>query len=710
MARLENSEIAAMFVEMADLLQIQGGDRHRVASFRRSARIIEGLPRPVQELIDLGEFSKVKGIGKGTVHRVKQMLRRQTCDDLDTLRKAIPVGLRELLKIKGLGPGMVRTIHNRLGVESLEQLEYAAKSGAIESIPRLGLSHAHKILAGIEAYRRRRGKIPLIAAQQVGRRLVASLRELPQAKRVEQAGSVRRGKAAIGDLDILVASTDPGPVAARFQTLPEVEEVLIRGDTRSSVRLKNQQQADLRVLSPATFGAGLHYFTGSKLHNVEIRKRAGLMGLKVSDKGVFTRGDEELIDGCVEEEAVFHHLGLPWIPPELRENQGEIEAAERGRLPRLITDADLRGDLHMHTTDSDGRGSLAEMAERGRELGHEYIAITDHSKALAIANGLDDRRLAEQMARVRRFDERFDGLRVLSGIEVDILRDGSLDLDPALLAQLDWVVASVHQWTNMGAEAMTKRVVRAIESGVVDCIGHPTGRRPGKRDPYAMDIEVIIAAAREYDVALEVNGGPNRMDLPEVECRRCRERGVSVAISTDAHSPRHLGRHEYGLAMARRGWVERGQVANAQPWQVLAERRARRLRDHGDRGWRVSPIPAQVPEGFVVEAEGVGEAGRVVEGEADDHAWGDLEPLPEAIAAPGAPDAPREISDEERTLGEALQHPPVSDALRERIVAWLTSGGGDDPLERALGLLGDNPLQIAFGLVYGGPEDDSPDA
>jgi DNA polymerase (family X) len=728
MVRLENSEIAALFGEMADLLQIQGGDRHRVSAFRRAARLIEGLPRPAEELLGRGELDKVRGIGPGTVHRVKQMLRTHTCEDLEALRRQVPPGLREMIKIKGIGATTARNIHNRLGVTSIEQLEHAAKVGGIESIPRMGAATANKILAGIEAYRKRRGKVALIEAQRVGRRLVEALTPLAQAERVALAGSVRRGKATIGDLDILVATADPLAVTARFQTLPDVEEVLLAGEGRCSVRLHNQQQADLRLLPRASFGAGLHYFTGSKAHNIALRQRANRMGLKVSDKGVFVRPAEAsqagpenggagevvgevLIDGCAEEEAVFHRLGLPWIPPELREGEGEIEAAERGRLPQLVVGEDLLGDLHMHTTDSDGRDGARAMAERGRELGHRYLAITDHSKSLRIANGLDEVRLAAQLERLRRLDAELDGIRVLSGIEVDILADGSLDLDPGLLAQLDWVVASVHQWTEQSPEEMTQRVIRAIESGVVDCIGHPSGRRPGKRDPYPMDLEAILAAARDLDVALECNGGPNRMDLGDIDCRRCRERGVAVVLNTDAHAASHLGRHEYALSMARRGWLERKHVLNAQPWEVLAERRTRRLRDHGERRWRAVPALVQVPGGRVeVDDPAVVDAPASEAEDLDVHAWAEPAPEPEPALEPAtdapasepratelddSPDRPEDLAQLRASLGER----PVSEALRERLRAWLMSGAEDPTLEAALAGLGDNPLQLGFDLL-----------
>jgi DNA polymerase (family 10) len=720
MARLENSEIAALFGEMADLLQIDGGDRHRVAAFRRSARIVEGLPRPAEELLERGELERIHGIGPGTVHRIKQMLRRHSCDDLDALRRKVAPGLREMVKIKGIGPTTVRNIHNRLGIETIDQLEYAAKSGAIEAIPRMGSAIAQKILAGVEAYRARRGKVPLIDAQRVGRRLVAGLSSLREVTRIELAGSTRRGKAAIGDLDILVATTDPGPVLARYKLLPDVEEVLLAGDGRCSVRLHNQQQADLRLLPPQNFGAGLHYFTGSKLHNIELRKRANAMGLKVSDKGVFRRLEgeqEELIDPCVEEPAVFHHLGLPWIPPELRENQGEFEAAERGRLPHLIDAGALLGDLHMHTRDSDGTGSAREMAERARELGHSYIAITDHSKSLRVANGLDEGRLAAQMQRIRSLDAELDGVRVLAGIEVDVLADGALDIDLALLAQLDWVIASVHQWTDQDEATMTRRMIRAIQSGVVDCIGHPTGRRPGKRDAYPVDLEAVLAAAREYDVALECNGGPNRMDLGDIDCRRCREREVLVGLHTDAHAARHLGRHEFALAMARRGWLEREHVLNTQPWERIAERRARRLRDHGDASWRAMPVLVQVPAGFELGEDDEDDDEMIVNfaertsAVPDAHAWVDIEPIEEPsgpviegeaqTVEPGESEACEVDADELAQLVASLRARELSEAINERLAAWLMSGASDPTLERALAQLGDNPLQVGFDLLTG---------
>jgi DNA polymerase (family 10) len=738
---LDNAEIAALFAEMADLMQIKGGDRHRIMAFRRVARILEALPRPAVELLQRGELGRVRGIGEGTIHRIKQMLRTRSCDDLEQLRRELPPGLRELIQIKGIGPTTIRNIYNRLGIRDLDELEYAAKSGAIEAIPRMGGSVSHKILAGIAAYRARRGKVPLIEAQRIGRRIVASLAELRQVQRIELAGSVRRGKAAIGDLDILVASVDTTPIAARFQTLPDVQAILLAGESRCSVRLRNGLQADLRLLPPQSFGAGLHYFTGSKAHNIEIRKRGTRLGFKVGDKGVFRRtGDpateslqENLVDPCPEELDVFRRVNLPWIPPELRENLGEIEAAERGRLPQLIVREQLLGDLHMHTHESDGSASIEAMAGRARALGLRYVAITDHSKAMHIARGLDEARLADQLARIRARGSEHEGVRVLAGIEVDILADGSLDLDPALLARLDFVVASVHRWTDMREAAMSDRVIRAIRSGVVDCIGHPTGRRPGKRDPFPIDLESVMMAAREFEVALECNGGPNRMDLGDVECRKCKERGVAIAINTDAHAPEHLGRFEYGLSMARRGWLGAGDVLNAMPVEQIVERRRRRLRDHGEAEWGVVPLVVQVPRALApTPASEPGEA----------HAWGELDDVPMAVEIASERAAADEDAREEAELdatlvpidvaasagegsegegsegevegseGEASEPDPdaiarlaerlqgdpeaIDEPLAERLAAWVTSGAEDPELAAALGRVSDNPLQAGF--------------
>ncbi|NVB41356.1 PHP domain-containing protein [Pseudenhygromyxa sp. WMMC2535] len=642
MASLQNTELAAAFAEMADLSQIQAGDRHRISALRRAARILDGLPRPAAEMLRDGSLAKLPGVGAGTLRRIEQLIERGSCDDLDALRGALPAGVREMMKIEGVGPATVRAVYRQLGVDTLDALEHAARSGLIETLPRMGLSHARKILAGLAAYRRRRGKLAHAEALRRGQRLLATLIEQPLVLRAELAGALRRGVDLVEGVDVVVAAVDPAAAVAAIRVLGTLG-TLAEGEgnegepsptTRCTLSLGEGHQARLRVVRPPAFAAALVDATGVEAHVQALRERAAARGLGLTDEGLFD-GDGRQIDAGADERATYRHLGLAWIPPELREGRGELAAAASGASPRLIRASDLLGDLHMHTRDSDGRGSVEDMLARAAELGLRYVAITDHSRALAVAGGLDEAGLAAQLRRIRARDRQHgeDGPRLLAGIEVDILEDGSLDLDPALLAELDWVVASVHQWTRMSREQMTARIIRAMESGVVDCIGHPTGRRPGKRDGYALDLDALIAAAARLEVALECNGGPQRMDLDDEGCRRCREAGVAVVINTDAHAPEQLGRFEFGLAMARRGGLAVEHVLNAQPWQVIAERRARRLRERGGASTkRLRSAPARGSErtrgGGAKRGLESGPVGFVLEApDADDdgQAWGEGE-------------------------------------------------------------------------------------
>ena len=417
------------------------------------------------------------------------------------------------------------------------------------------------------------------------------------------------------------------------------------------------------------------------------------MGVKISDKGIFTRLEERRIASGETEEEIFAAVGLPWVAPELRENVGEIEAAARGELPRLVEADDLRGDLHMHTTHSDGSGTILEMVERAVELGYEYIAITEHSQSLSIARGLNEDQIALQLAQIRDLAPQAaeKGVRLVAGVEVDILPDGQLDLDLSLLAQLDFVIASVHQWTNMGEAEMTSRVVRALETGVVDCLGHPTGRRPGRRDPYPLSFDAVLDVAKKMDVALECNGGPNRMDLPDTLCRRAKEAGVAVALNTDAHSARHLGRMEYALAMARRGWLEPKSVLNCAPWETIRARRLDRLRRAGV----TVPGALETPKGDLDARDaGFGDP-------EETHAWFEVEG--EVFDAPARlGDEALLDEDEAARLVERFSE-PLDDALRERLEAFMR-GAGDPTLESALSDGGAQPLQRAFNLLQGTPE------
>jgi len=658
-----NAEIAAVFNEMADLLEIQGGDKYRIRAFRRSGRILETLPEPAHTMIRFNRLDKKWGVGEGTLVRVKQILRSGTCDDHARLKSQLPSGLREILEVKGVGPKTARLLWSHLRIGTVDQLDQAARSGRLATLPRFGFDRIDTIIRGVAAWRKRTGRLPLWKALRSGEEIAALLRELPECHKAAVMGSARRRKATIGDLDILVAADSRDVIAGEFVRLPQVAEVLIHGTGRCQVRLQNRQQVDLRVIPLHNWGAGMHYFTGSKLHNIAIRARAKRNGIRISDHGVSVYDTRELINPCPTEEEVFAAVGLPWIPPELRENVGEIEAAARGELPVLLEKSDLRGDLHMHTTASDGKDSVREMAEQGKQLGYEYISITEHSKTTTVANGLDEARLLKHIDHIHQVDAEIEGIRVLAGIEVDILPDGRLDFDARILSKLDWVVASVHSDFHFPIREMTERVVRAMETGLVDCIGHPTGRKIGSRPGYKLDMDRVLKAARRLDVAMEVNGNPARLDLDDIAARQCREYGVPVVVNSDAHAAWQMTKLDFGVWTARRGWLEKRHVLNSYSWDVIAQRRLARMRKHG----------VQVSSRLVVK---------------------ESSPVPapqEAVEALIAPDT---------TLIDELAVKPLSDDLKIRLDRFM-KGGGDEPLERALQSSGQNAIQAAFNLLNG---------
>jgi DNA polymerase (family 10) len=663
---LDNKEVAAVFAEMADLLQIQGGtgdgatstDTYRIRAFRRTARVLENLGESVHNLLDRNGLHKVHGLGEGSVHRIKQILRTGSCDDLRSLKAHLPAGLREILELKGVGPRTVRILYSHLRIGTLEELEAAAVTGRLAKLPRMGERTEDRILEAIAAHRKRIGRVRLSKAIATGNAIAQRLREAPDVVRAELTGSARRRKATVGDLDILVAAEDGRPALSAFLSMPDVAEVLWSGEGRCSVRLQTRQQVDMRIIPPENMGAGLHYFTGSQLHNIASRARGNRFQLRISEHGVFRRADDVRLLPAEHEEEIFAAVGLPFIPPELRETVGEIEAAEAGRLPNLVCEQDLRGDLHMHTRASDGKGTAREMAEAAIALGHAYIAITDHTQSLTVANGLDEARLLEQVDHLQRLEQQMGRIRLLTGSEVDILEDGDLDIHPSVLRRLDWVVASIHSHFDLSADEMTARIVRAIESGLVDVIGHPTGRQLGERDGFPFDMERVLRAALRCGVALECNGSPKRMDLDDVGCRQARETGVQVVISTDAHAPAHLAHRQYGLAMARRGWLERKDVLNAWPVEVLRDRRQDRMRRAGV---AISLFePSRPPTTAPHVTRGVEEA----------------ELLAEALADPATLDA----------------------ALLDRIGRYLVEGG-DESLEAALLRSSTNPMGRAFEIV-----------
>ncbi|MBW2735301.1 MAG: DNA polymerase/3'-5' exonuclease PolX [Deltaproteobacteria bacterium] len=576
MAQHDNKTVAEILARVADLMEIRGDNAFRVRAFRRASQAIENLAEPVSSMLEAKTLSDIPGIGAGAVARASQIVESGTCDDLVQLEKDLPKGLFEMLRIGGLGPKKVKLFYDELGIADLDALETAARAGHLAALPRMGAKSQAKILDEIEAFRRRSGRIPLGVALPQGHAIVEVLRALPGTERVDLAGSCRRGRETIGDLDVLVAADESQEAMDCFVNLPAVAEVMLRGDTKCSVRLDSGLQVDLRVLEPASFGAALHYFTGSKHHNIAVRDRAKRKGLRISEYGVFCESTNERLGGASEEE-IFAAVGLPFIPPELRENRGEIEAAEAQKLPRLLEAGDLRGDMHLHTTDSDGKADAVTMVRHAKSLGFDYVAITDHSFGLPVTQGLDAAGLVAQRERLRRIQEEVGGIEVLAGVEAEILADGSLDLPVDVLREQDWVIASVHSGFSMGSEEMTARVIAALDSGVVDCLGHPTGRLLGERDAYAIDLEAVLQAASRAHVAMELNAAPSRLDLNANTCRRAREVGVPVVISSDAHALEQLGALELGVTTARRGWLESKHVLNSWSYEQIQAWRAQRL-------------------------------------------------------------------------------------------------------------------------------------
>ncbi len=566
---VENAEVARLLREVADLLELEGANPFRVRAYQAAARTVEELPRPVAELLEEGQpLTDLPGIGEDLAGKIEEIARTGRLAAHRELARKVPKGLTEIMRLRGLGPKRARALYDALKVRSLAQLERSARAGRIRELPGFGARTEANILHELEGRSAVERRFLRPVAAQYGETLVAHLRGLPGVKRAEIAGSYRRCKETVGDLDILVTCGAGTPAVKRFVEYPEVAEVLARGPTKASVRLRSALQVDLRVLDEASYGAGLYYFTGSKAHNIAVRRLGQQRGLKINEYGVF-RGKRRV--GGQEEEEVAAAVGLPLIPPELREDRGEIEAAQAGKLPRLVRLADIRGDLQLHTTDSDGRDSLQAMAGAAVERGYEYIAVTDHTPAVRVTGGLDRAGFRRQMKRIERLNESLRGLTVLKGAEVDILADGTLDLDDATLEALDFVVVSVHSKFDLPEREQTRRVVRALQHPAVDLLGHPTARLIGRRNPIKLDLDEVCRAAADAGVILEVNGQPERLDLDEIACRTVVERGIPIAISTDAHAVAELGFMRWGVDQARRGWASKADVVNTLPLAKLAK-------------------------------------------------------------------------------------------------------------------------------------------
>jgi DNA polymerase (family 10) len=566
---VHNADVARIFDRLADLLEIDGANPFRVRAYRDAARIVGDLPHEVSALVAAGkDLSELHGIGKDLAGKIGEIVETGHLELLEETERRIPEGLLELLTLGPLGPKRVKTLYDQLGIKSLGDLAAAAKAGKIHDLRGFGPNMEQRLLDALAHHVKEEPRLLLAAVESVAQDLVEHLSRATGVGKVVVAGSYRRRKETVGDLDILVTAAPESDVMDRFVAFEEVEDVLGHGRTRSTVRLRSGLQVDLRVVPAESYGAALHYFTGSKAHNIAVRSRGVERGLKVNEYGVFK--DDAQIAGRTEEE-VYAKVGLPYIAPELRENHGEIEAALEGRLPQLITLAAIKGDLHAHTTETDGRATLEEMAEGARAKGYEYLAITDHSQRVAMARGLDARRLARQIKAIDRLNERLDGIVILKGIEVDILEDGSLDLPNTILKELDLRVCSVHYNLNLPPDRQTERIIRAMDNRYCDIIGHPTGRLLNKREPFEISLERIMRAALERGCFLELNAQPDRLDLNDAHCRMAKELGLKVAISTDAHSVANLDLMRFGIDQARRGWLEPNDVLNTRSWPHLKQ-------------------------------------------------------------------------------------------------------------------------------------------
>lgn len=562
-----NADVAAVFGQIADLLEVQGGNPFRVRAYRNAARTLGELGRSVKTMIERGEdLDALPGIGPDLAGKIAEVVATGTCAQLEELRKELPQAITGLLAIRGLGPKRVRALHDELGIETLEQLLGAAQEGRIRKLRGFGPETEQQILTAASERLSQDRRFKLAAASQVSDALLSELKAVPGVQQAVVAGSLRRMRETVGDLDLLVTVKRGSPVMERFTAGADVQRVLSAGDTRASVVLRNGLQVDLRAVNPASFGAAWLYFTGSKAHNIELRRMAQEAGLKLNEYGLF-RGTRRVAGDS--EASVYRALGLPFIEPELREDRGEIEAARNNRLPHLVTIADLRGDLHSHTKDSDGYETLEAMAEGARERGLQYLAITEHSKRLALARGLDAGRLARQMVRIDELNARLEGIEVLKGVEVDILEDGALDLPDTVLKRLDLVVGAIHHRFDLSREKQTDRLLRAMDHPYFTILAHPTGRLIDERAAYDIDLARVIRKARERGCFLELNAQPSRLDLNDVACRMARDEGVLVSINSDAHSTMEFDNLLLGVGQARRGWLRPADVLNTRPLDEL---------------------------------------------------------------------------------------------------------------------------------------------
>ena len=567
---MKNVEVARLFDLMADLLEIRGDNPFRIRAYRRAAQSVEGTGEDIEAIAREGRLAEIPGIGKDLADKIEEYIRTGRMKDVDALQQEIPRGVVELMNVPGVGPKTAKLLYDKAGVRDVSALEELAKAGRLRGLPGIQAKTEANILKAVGFIKKSQERMPLARALPLAEEISRALDRLEGVKQWSLAGSIRRRKETVGDIDILVTSSKPEKVMDAFTRLPQVADVLGRGGTKASVRHREGIQVDLRVVEPDAFGAALVYFTGSKQHNIRIREMAVRKRLKISEYGVFRDADGKRVAGRTEED-VYAAIGLPWIPPELREDAGEIEAALRGVLPRLIEPGDIRGDLHDHTDASDGQESIEALVKAARARGYEDIVVSDHSRSAIVAGGLSADELQAHVKRIRQVQKRHPEITVLAGTECDILPDGSMDYPEDVLADLDIVIGAVHSRFSQGKSEMTRRVCAALANPYVKILAHPTGRLLGEREPYAVDLDQVFETAERHGKAVEINASPRRADLNDVNARRAAELGALIAVNTDAHQLGHLANIDLGLATARRAWLEPARVINTWPTAKLLD-------------------------------------------------------------------------------------------------------------------------------------------
>lgn len=572
---MKNLEIAKIFNDIADLLEIKGENPFRIRAYRRAAQNIEGLAKDVAET-PKDELRKIPGIGQDLADKIEEYVKTGKLQSYEDLKKEVPEGLSTLLSVPSLGPKTAKLLFEKLNVKDVETLERLAREHKLIGLPGIKEKTEENILKGIEMLKRGMERQPLGKVLPIANDILEHLRKKASVKKLSVAGSIRRWKETIKDIDILVTSENPKEVMKAFVHLPHVKEILMQGPTKSSVIIHEGLQVDLRVVEEESFGAALAYFTGSKAHNIRLREMAVKSGLKINEYGIFREKDDKKLGGK-EEEDVYRILGLPYIPPEMREDTGEIEAALSGRLPKLVEIGDIKGDLHVHSKWSDGSHDFEELVTEARKRGYQYIAITDHSKGLGIARGLTAERLMEEKKQIDALNKKLKGFSLLTGIEVDIRSDGKLDLPDDVLKKMDIVVASIHSGFKQSREQLTKRLVSAMKKPFVSIIAHPTGRLIGERDSYDIDINEVLKIAKETGTIIEINAYPLRLDLNDVYARMAKEMGIPLVISTDAHLLSHFEYMNYGVSIARRGWLEKEDILNTLSYNALIKALKKRV-------------------------------------------------------------------------------------------------------------------------------------